>query len=382
MPDEKDILGGSEGTAYQEPEKKGAPILDLEDLEGLLGDTPEVWGGAAEKKGAPVLEEQVQLDDPEQSWHEEKRGAPVLDEAPELGEVGSYTQAEQKHEPVLEGSMDDLLGGGGPEVYDEVAEFCKKLQFDDNLKATFMGLDAEKQQQIVEMRAGQLGIPAPMIPNAMRPKAEEALPEAEDVQLEEAPEPEEYVPQFKDEDLERIKEESKKPQRYVPPPVEMTEEKKRENVRIMNELREEREKELAKKGFVQLIILTVVGLIGAVAFGMFFAGAFGLGYKMEEELGWMHYIKDYAPILAIAMGISGLLLALPVPQLKGITKFFYGLSFVLSIFPGVMLLIQKEPGHGALNGILYGLAVLCCGAVVITMSISEAIHMYNKHGNS
>ncbi len=379
MPDMKDMLGDLEEPTYKEPEKKGAPVLDMDDLDSLLGETPAVWGGTEEKKGAPVLEEQVTLDDPSGSWHEEKHGAPVLDEAPELGEV-SYTETKKKDDAALSADMDDLLGGDEG-AYDAVGEFCRKLQFDEHLKQTFMGLDAEKQQQIVQMRASQLGITPPQIPNELRPKAEEALPDAEEVQLEEAPEQEEYVPNFKDEDLERIKEESKKPQKYVPPPVEMTEEKKKENIRIMNQFREEREKEQAHKGFIQLIILTVVGIIGAAAFSIFFSGAFGLGYKLESELGWLGAVKTYAPLLGIVMGISGLLLALPIPQLKGITKFFFGVGFVLSIFPGVMLLIQKD-GNMVLNGILFALSIVCLGAVVITMSISDAINMYNKHGNS
>ena len=247
--------------------------------------------------------------------------------------------------------MDDILGGSDPATYDPVTEFCQKLQFDDALTEKFKTLDAEKQQQIVAMRSQQLGIPAPMIPNELRPKVEEALPEAADVELEEAPKEEEYVPSFKDQDLERIKEESKKPQKYTPPPVELTEEKKKENIRIMNQLREEREREMAHKGFIQLIILTVVGVVGAIAFACFFSGAFGLGYKQEADFAWLSTVKSIAPIAAVVMGISALVLAAPVPQLKGITKFLFGLGFVLSLFPGIPLLIQKD-GNMPLNGLL------------------------------
>lgn len=379
MPDLNDILGETPEVWTGSEEKKGAPVLDMDDLGALLGDEPQVWGGAEEKKGAPVLEEQVLLDEPEQTWQEQKLGAPLLGEAPEL-DAPVYTQESRKDGPQLESSVDDLLGGE-PEVYDEVADFCRKLQFDDALTEKFKTLDAEKQQQIVTMRAQQLGIPAPMIPNGLRPKVEEALPDAADVALEEAPQTEEYVPSFKDEELERIKEESKKPQRYVPPPVEMTEEKKKENVRIMNQLREEREKELAHKGFIQLIILTVVGVIGAAAFAIFFSGAFGLGYKQESDFAWLGTVKSIAPVAGVVMGISALALAAPVPQLKGLTKFLFGLGFVLSLFPGIWLLIQKD-GNGALNGLFFGLSAVCTLAVVVVMSTSDGIAMYNKHGNS
>lgn len=381
MPDNDNLLGETPEVWQGTEEKKGAPVLDEADLAGLLGEEPQVWTGDTAQKGAPVLEDEVVLDDPGQTWNDQKRGAPVLDEQVQLDDPSaSYTQEAPKGDPALAADVNDLLGGGEPESYDEVAEFCKRLQFDETLKTTFMGLDAEKQQQIVEMRAGQLGIPAPMIPNALRPKVEEALPEAADVELEEAPEQEEYVPQFKDEDLERIKEESKKPQRYTPPPMELTAEKKKENIRIMNELREEREKELAKKGFKELIVLTIVGVIGAVAFGLFFSAIGPFGYKPDFEFGWMKHVQSIAPIIAVVMGITSLLLALPFKQFKGITKFAFVIGTLLTVFPGIPLLIQKA-NVGA-SAIVFVLALAASIGVVVVMSVSEGINMYNKHGNS
>lgn len=379
MPDNDNLLGETPEVWTGNDEKKGAPVLDMDDLGSLLGEEPQVWGGNEQKKGAPVLEEQVLLDEPAQTWNEQKLGAPVLDEAPVLDDPGSYVPQEKKADLQLEGSMDDLLGGGDPATYDAVAEFCQKLQFDDALKAKFQTLDAEQQVQIVNMRSQQLGIPAPMIPNELRPKVQEALPEAADVQLEEAPETEEYVPSFQDQDLERIKEESKKPQKYTPPPVELTEEKKKENIRLMNQLREEREKELARKGFKQLLIMTAVGLVGALAFSFFFMDTFGNGYK--QEFGWLKTVEGIAPIVGVVMAISALVLAAPVPQLKGITKFFYGVGFVLSLIPGIPLLIQKD-GSGGISGLLLALSAICCAAVVVVLSTSDGVNAYNKHGNS
>ncbi|MBR7038310.1 MAG: hypothetical protein IKI21_03575 [Oscillospiraceae bacterium] len=381
MPDNNnDLLGETPEVWTGNEEKKGAPVLDMSDLDGLLGDTPAVWDGGETKKGAPVLEEQVQLDAPAQSWVDERRGAPVLDEAPQLDDGTYQAAAPANNGPVLDANVDDILGGGEPAAYDEVAEFCQRLQFDEALKEKFVTLTAEQQTQVVAMRAQQLGLPAPMIPNALRPKVAEELPEEADVQLEEAPQQEEYVPQFKDEDLERIKEESKKPQRYVPPQVEMTEEQKKESRRMMNELREEREREMAKKGFVQLIILSVVGVVAAAAFALFFSGAFGLGYKEEAAMSWLGTVKSIAPVLGVVMAVSALVLAAPVPQLKGITKLLFTLGFILSLVPGIPLLIQKEEGHGLVNGLLFAVMLLGTLSVVVTMSISDSINKYNKYG--
>ena len=160
--------------------------------------------------------------------------------------------------------------------------------------------------------------------------------------------------------------------------MELSEEKKQENRRIMNELREEREKEQAKKGFVQLIILTVVGVIGAAAFAIYFSGGFGLGYKQEEEVTWFNTVKNIAPIIGVIMGVSALPLAAPVKQLKGITKLLFTIGFILTLMPGIPLLSQKE--GGALNGVFFGLSAICCLAVVVTLSVSDGINMYNKHG--
>jgi hypothetical protein len=380
-----DMLGGLEEPTYKEQEKKGAPSLDAADLEGLLGETPAVWEESSARRGAPTVEEPVELDSPaQQTWTEEKHGAPQV-EAPEL-DAGSYTQAASGHEELqMDTNAEDLLGSAA-QSYDPVAEFCEKLKLDDALKKTFIGLPAEKQQQITEMRAGQLGIAVPKIPKELRApepvSPQEALPAEEEIVLEEAPKPEAYVPKFKDEDLERAKEEAKKPKAYTPPQKEMTEEQKMESRRLMGQLREEREHELAHKGFMQLILLTVLGIIAAVAFSLFFSGAFGLGYKMEDELGWMAYVKNYAPYYGAAMGLSALLLAAPIPQLKGLTKFLHGLGFVLMLFPGIPLLIQKEEGHAALNGLFFGAALVLSGVVVFVLTTSDGIHMYNKHGNS
>ena len=381
MPDNDNLLGDTPEVWSGNEEKKGAPVLDMDDLEGLLGETPQTWGGNDQKLGAPELEEQVVLDDPGQTWNDQKLGAPVLEEQVQLDAPNSYTPEDKRGDVQLEGSMDDLLGGNEPAAYDAVAEFVQRLQFDDVLLEKFKTLDAEQQQQVTAMRAQQLGIPAPMIPNELRPKPAEALPEAADVALEEAPQTEEYKPTFEDEDLKRIKEESKKPQKYTPPPMELTEEKKKENIRIMNELREERERELAHKGFIQLIILTVVGVIGAVAFSIFFSGAFGLGFKETlAENGFFSTVQKYAPYVGIFMGLSALPLAAPVPQLKGITKLLFVIGFLLSLFPGLPLLIQKD-GNMVVNAILIVVSLACSLAVVFVLSTSEGITQYNKHGN-
>lgn len=387
MPDNtNDLLSGLGDVSYTPEEKKGAPQIDAPELDDILAPPPAQWTGGGEKKGAPKVDEPVLLDDPAQtSWQKpaEKLGAPQI-EAPELDAgSGAYTEKKLSSPVQLSADAADILGDA-PAVYDPVEEFYKKLRFNDSQKATFVTLPEDKQRLIVEKVSQQLGIDPPAVPKQLLPetKKTEPLPDAQDIALEEAPKPQEYVPQFKDEDLERIKEESKKPQKYIPPQVEMTAEQKKESVRIMNTLREERERELARKGFKQLILLSVLGLAGAVAFTLFFSGAFGLGYKLEDELGWMKVIKDNAIYFGAVMGLCSILLAAPVPALKGVAKAVDLFGTILMLFPGIPMLIQKEPGNGLLNGILFGVSLLLCGLSFVILVTSEGISMYNKHGNS
>ena len=367
MPDLNDLLGETPEVWTGNEQKRGAPKIDADDLMGLLGDTPEVWNGNEQKRGAPVLAEQVVLDDPAQNWQNQASTA-VHPDASVLQQAAS---------------AEDLLGGAddSANAYDAAAEFCKKLQFDENLKKAFVTLDPEKQMQVVKMRADALGIPAPIIPNEMRPKLNQETPVQEEVMLEDAPVQEKYVPKFKDEDLERAKAEAQKPQKYTPPPMEMTEEQKQESRRLMAQLREEREREQAKKGFRQLILLTIVGIVGAMAFCLFFSDMFGLGNKMEEAGGFAQKMKSVAGYVGAGIGIGSLLLIAPIPAFKGLCKFLDLVGFVMMLFPGIPLLMQTE-GNGAVNGILYAVAILACIVGFVILITSDNIRMYNKYGNS
>lgn len=393
MPDNNninDVISGLGETSYIPQEKKGAPQVEAPVLDDILAPPPAAWTGNAEKLGKPKVDEPVLLDDPAQTtWQNAsaKLGKPQI-EAPQLDDGTSYTQ-QQTSAPQVNPDLERARAAAAsllddaPAAYDPVEEFYQKLQFTDDLKAAFGQLPADKQQQVVEMRAGQLGIAVPKIPKQLLPEppAEEKV-SAEDVVLEEAPEVKEYVPTFQDQDLERIKEESKKPQKYTPPPVEMTEEQKKEGRRIMNELREDREREQAQKGFKILILLAVLGVVGAVCLTMFFSGAFGLGYTLEDELGWMKMIKDNAIYVGVIMGIGSVLLVAPVPQLKSVVKLVDCVCTILMLFPGVPMLIQKAPGHGLLNGILYAAALGIAGFSAFSLITNENIEMYNKHGNA
>ena len=200
--------------------------------------------------------------------------------------------------------------------------------------------------------------------------------------LEEAPKEEAYVPQFKDEDLERAKREALQPRKEPLPQMELSEEEKQENRKRMAQEREQREREQARKGFKTLILLTVIGVVGAITFCLFFSNLFGLGSKLESngEGDLALKVKSIAGYVGVVLGIGSLLLAAPIPQLKGLCKFLDIIGFIMMLFPGIPLLMQTD-GNGLINGILYAVSIFCCGFSAITLMTNDDIQKYNKYGN-
>ena len=83
MPDLEDMLGETPEVWTGDEQKKSAPVLDPDSLDGLLGDTPQEWTGDDHRRGAPVLEGSIDnlLGDTPEVWrNDQRRGAPVLEE--------------------------------------------------------------------------------------------------------------------------------------------------------------------------------------------------------------------------------------------------------------------------------------------------------------
>ena len=81
--------------------------------------------------------------------------------------------------------------------------------------------------------------------------------------LDDEPEAPKYVRQFVDEDLEKAKQNARK---SVSAGLTSNQKDSKESLRMMLELKEERQAEMAQKGFRISLILAILGVVAAVCF--------------------------------------------------------------------------------------------------------------------
>ena len=294
-----------------------------------------------------------------------KMGAPTGVSAPVLDD--GYTVPDEKKPLVM--SDDDIINGLTPE-----------------LRARFDALPADKQKQVIDMRRTQLGavappeeVKAPVLDedNYTPPTKKEtpAQPEAPVTApiLDDEPETPKYVRKFVDEDVERAKSEARN---KVSASLVSEQKDSKESLRMMLALKEERQAELAKKGFTVTLIVAIIGVIGAVCFYLLYSGQLGLPYK-ENMSGISSKVEDLSLYLAAIAGVSALGLISGLNIFKTLASLSYLLLSFLQIFPGIGMIPQHE-GPMPKIAALYGIALICCVAVFITLSASEAIGQFFK----
>lgn len=358
-------------TAKKEgPQGVSAPVLD--DIEY----TESSRRGAPTGVSAPVLDTM----DTYNPAYEQRRGAPTGVTAPVLDSMdvdnSSYKQPQQetRTETVSDKlilSDEDIISALTPE-----------------LKTIFDNLSDEQQQKIINMRREQLGAEAPpeeitapvldednYIPPPVKEEPPKPVEPAEPVTapvLDAEPEPPKYVPKYVDEDLERAKREGAK--KAVSSQLSSNQKDSKESLRMMLELKEQRNAELAKKGFKITVILAIIGIIGAVAFYMLYAGKLGLDYKSSLS-GIGNIIKDSA--LYISVIVSGVSLLMITGGFKSLVSFVYLVAGIIQIFPGAPMIPQHNGSMG-LAAALYAISIGCTIAVFVTLSASEAVGLYFK----
>lgn len=354
-------------TKKEGPQGVSAPVLD--DIEY----TESARRGAPTGVSAPVLETM----DTYNPAFEQRRGAPTGVTAPVLDDMDnynpSYEQTGKETETVSEKlilSDEDIISALTPE-----------------LKTIFDNLSDEQQQKIINMRREQLGAEAPPVEvtapvldedNYVPPSVKEEPPKpAEPVTapvLDEEPEPPKYVPKFVDEDLERAKREGAK--KAVASQLTSNQKDSKESLRMMLELKEQRNAELAQKGFKVTIVIAIIGVIGAVTFYMLYAGKLGLDYKSSLS-GIGNIIKESALYISVISSAISLLMITGAGAVKSLASFVFLVLGIIQIFPGAAMIPQHN-GSMALAGILYAISIGCTAAVFITLSASEAVGLYFK----
>lgn len=341
------------------PQGISAPVLD--DMDYVAPTTKK---GGPQGVSAPVLDD---FDDyiPKSSV---KKGAPQNVTAPTL-DKDNYT-APKTESP--ENGDDAIIAGLTPqqrEMYDR--------------------LPPDKQKQVLEMRKAQLAqqkqesapIKPPVLDNedsyTPPPKKEEKTPD-EPVKapiLDDEPEPAKYVPKFVDEDLERAKKEGAK--RSVSSQLVSNQKDEKESLRMMLELKAEREAETAKKGFKIAILLAILGVAaGALFFLLYSCDFFGLSYS-DSGNKFYDILTKYSLYIGIAAGVCSLLLVTGVNGLKSLCSFVYLVFSVVQLIGIFAIMPQINGGAAAKWGLCIG-AFVCSVAVFVTLSASEAVGLFFK----
>ncbi len=351
------------------PQGVSAPVLD--DIEY----TESARRGAPKGVSAPVLETM----DTYNPAFEQRRGAPTGVTAPVLDDMDNCNPSYEptKKETSTEIASEKLI------LSDE--DIISALT--PELKTIFDNLSDEQQQKIINMRREQLGaeappeeVTAPVLDedNYVPPPVKEEPPKpVEPVTapvLDEEPEPPKYVPKFVDEDLERAKREGAK--KAVASQLTSNQKDSKESLRMMLELKEQRNAELAKKGFKITIVIAIIGVIGAVAFYMLYAGKLGLDYKSSLS-GIGNIIKESALYISVITSAISLLMITGAGAVKSLASFVFLVFGIIQIFPGAAMIPQHN-GSMSLAGILYAISIGCTVAVFIILSASETVGLYFK----
>ena len=337
-----------------------APVLD------------DIDYSASAKKGAPKGVSAPVLDDMSNDYIKNNRkGAPTGVSAPVLDDMSSsYTPKEKKSAPKYL-SDDEVIAKFSPEQ-----------------KQQFYILPDDKKKMVLDYTRKQLGLPLEPEPELKAP----ILDEPDEFQnfekpvheldydepltapvLDEAPETPEYVPKFASEDIEKIKQEAKK--EAVKSQLEPNQKDQKESLRMMKELREQRERADAKKGFKLTIIISVVGCLSAVLFSLFAGGKFmNLAYKPETGK-LTDIVAQYSLYISIAVGICSFLLITGVKALKSLATTVFLLFTIILIFPGIIMLTQKN-GNMGINAVLYGLSVIGSGYTFFSLTSNNKINLF------
>ncbi len=377
-------------------EKKGAPTdVSAPILDDFGYDAPvTAKKGMPTEVTAPVLDDMDYYSPPPAA----KKGMPTGVSAPVLDDMDDYAPSQAKKgmptevtAPVLDDS-DEPYQADEPDVLimtdEEIIETFSPEQLE-----TYNRLPDANKRKVIELMRKQLGaeeppveVTAPVLdednyspPEKPAPAIEEEKPPEPQKPLtapvlDDEPEPPKYQPKFVDEDLERAKREGAK--QAVSSQLISEQKDSKESLRMMLELKEERRREEAQKGFKWVIVLAIVGLIGAVAFYLLYTGSLGLTYKDGID-GFAGIIKDSALYITIAMGATSLAMVSGIGFFKSLASLVYLLAGIIQVFPGFVMIAQHEGSQG-LAIALYAIAIICTIGVFFGLSAVESVSLYFK----
>lgn len=340
------------------------PVLD--DIEYSAPDTKK---GGPTGVTAPVLDDMDAYVQPTA----QKKGAPTGVSAPTLDD--GYTPYEAKKKEVKIVTDEELIASFSPEQLETYNKFPE-----------------ENRARVLEQLRKQMGVEAPPVEvkapildddTYTPPVKEKAAPSqpAEEIKapiLDDAPATPTYKPKYVDEDLERAKREAKS--KAVSSQLVSEQKDQKESLRKMLQLKEERRREAASKGFKICILLSLVGIAACVVFYLLYSGSLGLTYKDGLD-GFAAKLKDGSLYIAAAMAVSGLLLMTGVGFFKTLASMIYLFSGLAQIFPGI-LMISQHNGSLPLIIALYVVSLTLTAVVFFIMNGSEPVGIYFSKGSN
>ena len=339
--------------------------------------------------GVPVL------DDIEYTAPTAKKGGPTGVSAPVLDDMDAYVPPAVQKKGAPTGVSAPVLDDN-TQIYEHKKQEVRVMTdeeiiatFSPEQRETFMKFPEANRERVLEQLRKQMGVEAPKEevtapvldedtytppPTAEKPAPEQPVSELKAPVLDDEPEAPVYKPKFVDEDLERAKREGAK-QAVT---SQLTEEVKpnKESLKKMLALKEERNREKAAKGFKICIVLSLTGIVAAVAFYLLYSGSLGLVYKDGLD-GFSKVLKDTSLYIAAAMVVSGLTLMTGVGFLKSLATLIYFLSAVVQVLPGIFMIPQHE-GSLALTIVLYAVSLGLTITSFIFMTGSEEVGLYFK----
>lgn len=319
--------------------------------------------------GTPFLEE------PSYTPKPQRTGPAPVDAAALLGDMGDnnprpaqpasrYQQLSDEQIAILQQQRAEQ--GQPPYTDEEIAEL--KAEYIERQRLQF-------QQQAFAQQAAQSSVLLEETTyTAPEKKKTEALPQVDAATLleEAAPEPERRV-SFDQADIEAAKRAAAKRAtdslKEAPPSKDPAEAR-----RQMEALRQQQLADLAQAGFPISIILTIIGILGGACMAMFATRPFPADMEVNAFFNIASKFYLYGGIVLAALAIT---IVLRVQALKGFSSFLFGLSSVLLLIPGIVILLQKKDADGfALTCVLFVIAIVCCFAVTFVISTSDKLNAY------
>ncbi|MDE5854481.1 MAG: ABC transporter permease [Ruminococcus sp.] len=399
MNDENNYGSALDNLEYTSP----APKKDVPNVTAPVLDDIE-YVAPAKKKGGPTGVNALILDDMDAYVPpiSKKKGAPTGVSVPVLDDMDAYVPPVSQKKgvptgvsaPVLDDNATPYVSQKSDEDDDILIMTDEEIieTFTSSQLETYNNLPDANKRKVIELMRKQLGAEAPPEPieevtapildednyiTPSKPEKKEVPKPAEPISapvLDDEPEPPKYTPKFVDEDLEKAKREGAK--QAVSSQLVSDQKDSKESLRMMLELKEERRREEAKKGFKFVIIIAVLGIIGAVAFYLLYSGSLGLTYK-DGINGIAGVIKNSALYISIAMGMTSVVLISGVGFFKSLASLVFLISGIAQIFPGSVMIPQHEGSMG-LTVILYAVSIICTIGVFVSLSAIESVSLFFK----